>query len=51
MKKKFTIKCNSCESENVLISEEVEEDFNGNMVGIGSYYLKCTNCGETDGDY
>lgn len=51
MNDKFTIKCNSCGSDNVTINEEFDYDYDENIVGTGNYYLRCNNCGETSEDY
>lgn len=51
MNDKFTIKCNSCGSDNVTINEDFDYDYDENIVGTGNYYLRCSNCGETSEDY
>lgn len=47
MNKEFTIKCNNCGSEDVII----HEDYDDNMIGTGNFYLRCTNCGQTSENY
>lgn len=51
MNKEFNIKCNNCGSEDVIIHEDYDYDYDDNMVGTGNFYLRCTNCGQTSEDY
>lgn len=48
---KFTIKCNSCGSNDISITEEFDYDYDDNIVGTGDYYLICNNCGQTSEYY
>ena len=44
MENKFKIICLECESEDVVIKEEVDYDYEDNPY-ISGHYLECKSCG------
>lgn len=44
MKNKFKIICLECKSEDVVLEEEIDYDYEENPY-VSGYYLECKNCG------